>query len=173
MWHGQTLLYAKFGTECEWESGYWIWDCSRLMPTNNDDQSFRDKHDGSKACQRILVLATNRIHDALDDEKLDTAILLAATHSEAVLAQRLQRYFEVHHVAFEELVGSQTLGWYLSKANEHDLVDQAYRAPLNDLVEKRNRLAHDLSYMQKLRDDEDEQAAVRDIVESCVDWLES
>ena len=90
-----------------------------------------------------------------------------------MLTQRLQRYFEVHYVAFEELVGRQALGWYLSKANQHDLVDQEYREALNDLVEKRNQLAHDFGYMQELRDGEDEQAAVRDIVETCVDWLES
>lgn len=142
------------------------------MTNTSGDRSFRDGYDGIKASQKIVVLATNRIRDALDNDDLDTAILLAATHSESVLTRRLQRYFEVHHVAFEELVGGQTLGWYLSKANEHNLVDQAYREALNDLVEKRNQLAHELNYMQKLRDDEDEQAAVRDIVETCVDWLE-
>lgn len=155
-----------------WGSSHMTGARNVLMPNHTDDRTFRDEYDGAKTPERVTVLATNRIRDALDDDNLDTAILLAATHAEAVLTQRLQRYFEVHHVAFEELVGRQTLGWYLSKANQHDLVDQVYREALNDLVEKRNRLAHDLSYMQELRDDEEEKAAVRDIVETCVDWLE-
>lgn len=143
------------------------------MGRDNSQRTFRDEYNGAKAPTKLIVSEPGKIREELDNDRIHTALLLASTKAEAISAKKLQQYFEVHHVAFEELVGNESLGTYIDKCNENDLIDEDYKESVKNLVEKRNRLAHDFGYLHQLTENYDEMEEVRNIIEDCCNWFDT
>lgn len=133
----------------------------------------RDEFEAADAMTEIVIFEPERIDGALENDRIDTALLLTATTAEAILRDELIKHLEIPRGAFDEVCGNKTLGWYVSKCNEKGIIGGLYKDSFNTLVEKRNELVHDLGYLEQLSHDNDEMKEVRGIIEDCYDWFDS
>lgn len=140
----------------------------------DDRRTFRDEYEGAIAPTVLTVISKDTIQDFVEDEDVVRSLLVAATLTESLLVKELQRYFEVHTIAFDELgLGKYGLGWYLNMCKENDLIEDEHQESLQDLTEKRNKLVHDFGYLSTLEQDKDERDEVQFILESCAEWFET
>lgn len=148
-------------------------DVIGCMGQNNSQRTFKDEYERGVASTRIIVRDPGRIDEELENNRIDTALLLTATTAEAILRKKLTQYFEIHPLAFDEVCGDKTLGWYVGKCNEKEIIDKPYRDSFDSLVKKRNKLVHNLGYMDELLQEDEEMEEVRDIIEDCSEWFNS
>ncbi|TQQ81886.1 hypothetical protein [Halonotius roseus] len=143
------------------------------MQQNDSNNTFKDEYDGSIAEKRLIVSDPNRINKNLAEGNIDIALLLTATKTEAILRNKLIQYFEIHTRAFSEVCGNKTLGWYIDKCNEKEIIDKQHREAFDDLKQKRNLLTHEYGYITQLQQNEEEMEEVKNIIEDCCDWFDS
>ena len=133
----------------------------------------RDDFDSMEAVSEYSIFDTDRIHDELENGRIDIALLLAATMAETGLRYELIDYLGISPSNFDELRGRATLGYHLNKCNEKDIIDKQYRESFEALRDKRNNLAHDIGYRDKLVQDDKEAQEVKSVIEDCCEWFDS
>lgn len=136
-------------------------------------KEMRDEFEAADAMTEVVFFEPERIDSELEDGRIDTALLLTATTAEAILRDKLIQHFEIPREAFDEVCGDKTLGWYVSKCNEKQIIDESFRGSFDSLVKKRGKLVHDLGYLNHLGQDDEEMEEVKSIIEDCYDWFES
>jgi hypothetical protein len=129
------------------------------------------------AMTEIVIFDPDRIDEELENDRIETALLLTATMAEAILRDELIRHFNIPRDAFDEVCGNKTLGWYVSKCNEKGIIDETtYRNAFDTLVKKRAKLVHEYGYLVgrlDQDDDTDEGEKMRRTIKECYDWFES
>lgn len=133
----------------------------------------RDGFDDIDAMTEFDVFDSNRVYDELENDRIDIALLLTATMAEGGLKYELIDYLGISHSNFEELRGRATLGYYLRKCNEKDIIAKEYRESFQNLRDKRNALAHDIGYRDELVQNTGEARDVQSIIEDCCEWFDS
>jgi len=121
----------------------------------------RDDFDPIEAMSEYSIFDADRIHDELENDRIDIALLLAATMAETGLRCELIDYLGISRSNFDELCGNATLGYYVDKCNEKDIIDKQYRENFKILSKKRNNLAHDIGYRDKIVQDNKEAKEVK------------
>jgi hypothetical protein len=132
----------------------------------------RDEFGEIDAMTPVVYYDPERFDEELENGRIDTALLLTATTAEALLMDELIQHLGIPREAFEEVCGDKTLGWYVGKCNEKEIIDESYRDSFDSLVKKRSKLVHDLGYLDQLGQNDDELKEVRSIIEECRDWFE-
>lgn len=117
--------------------------------------------------------SAENIRDRLESGDVPLALLQASTTMERILYLKIRDRFDVPHDEFESIYSSKSLGEYLQICNTLDLTDDAYRDSLDDLVDKRNNLAHEHGYIEDLETDADERNSVVSLIEDTCDWIDS
>lgn len=133
----------------------------------------RDEFTEADAMTEVIYFEPDRIDEAIENGRIDTALLFTATTAEAILKDELSHHFDISKGAFDEVCGDRTLGWYVSKCNEKKIIDKEYRVSFDSLVKKRGKLGHDLGYVYYLDQNEDEIEEVRGIIDDCCNWFDS
>lgn len=111
-----------------------------------------------------VKLDPEKIYEEIADDNFISALLFAATELERSLSFRLRRHLEIDSNKFEKLFESKSVGWYYNKCCEFSLISKEKRRIFDDLIEKRNRVAHDLDYIKKLRENNDEKDEIIDLL---------
>ena len=132
-----------------------------------------DDFEEADAMVKITFFEPDRIDEELESGRYDTALILTATTAESIFRDELIQYFEIPREAFDEVCDGKTLGWYVSKCNEKEIIDKPYRDSFNKLVRKRAKLVHDLGYLDQLSQDGNETEEVHNIIQDCCDWFDS
>jgi len=133
----------------------------------------RDEFDPIDAVTEYSIFDADRVYEELENDKVDIALLLTATMAETGLRYELIDYLCISPSNFDELRGRATLGYYISKCNEKDIIDKEYKETFEDLRDKRNALAHDIGYRDELVQNDEEAEDVQSIIEGCCEWFDS
>lgn len=133
----------------------------------------RDEYSPVDAMTEYSIFDSGRVYEELENGEIDITLLLTATMAEAGLRSELIDYLGISHSNFDELRGRATLGYYLSKCNEKNIIDKKYRDQFQNLVNKRNDLAHDVGYRDELLQNDEEAKHVQSVIEACCEWFDS
>lgn len=133
----------------------------------------RDEFDFIDAVTEYSIFDADKVYEELENDKVDIALLLTATMAETGLRYELIDYLGISPSNFDELRGRATLGYYIAKCNENDIIDKEYKGTFEDLRDKRNALAHDIGYRDELVQNDEEAEDVQSIIEGCCEWFDS
>jgi predicted nuclease with TOPRIM domain len=126
------------------------------------------------AMTEVEYFKPERINEELENERVEVALLLTATTAEAILREELVNHYSISYDAFDELRGNKALGFYVSKCNEYDIIDEKYREAFQDLIDERNELVHDLGYLMSRLDQSNEKVEeVSGTIKKCCKWFDS
>lgn len=126
------------------------------------------------AMTEVNFFNPEQINEELEGDRVEVALLLTATTAEAILRKELVRHYNISYDVFDELRGNKALGFYVSKGNEHDIIDKEYREAFQDLIDERNSLVHDLGYlMGRLNQGDERTEEVRRTIKKCCEWFDS
>jgi hypothetical protein len=132
-----------------------------------------DEFDPVNAMTEYSIFDKDRVHEELENDRIDIALLLTATMAEGGLKNELIHHLGISHSNFDELCGGATLGYFIGECNNKNIIDKEYREAFQDLRNKRNAFAHDIGYRDELIQDDKEAKEVRGIIEKCCDWFDS
>lgn len=120
-----------------------------------------------------LKYSTDKIRSLIDDGDVGLSQLLVSIRIENELAGRIREHFNLSQDDFEKLdLDRQTLGWYVSTANEIGLVEDKYRGTVGKISGKRTNLAHDDGYLETMEGSEPRREAMEELLSDAIDFLE-
>ena len=139
---------------------------------NTDDKGPNFEITINKASVTILH-PLNKIQNFINRGDIGVALLLLSVRVESELSERIKSHFEINESQFEGLdLDSNTIGWYLSKANSCDLVDSEYRSTLEKLKNERNALVHDKGHFETIEASQPRKEEIKNILRDTISFLE-
>jgi len=119
---------------------------------------------------------STEIQNRLESGELHLALLLASTKVEQILSDTIMDALSISQDQFEAIGFSQwSLGSYVSTVEDLNRLTKQEKGKyrIGDLVDKRNNLAHDDGYATSLENNQEEADAVREILHSVIEFVES
>lgn len=110
--------------------------------------------------------------DFVDEGEIAPALLLVSVRVERELSSRLREHFDLSVSELEGLgLGTEGLGYYLSRCNQHDLVAEEYQEDLEELKNERNGLAHEEGHYYAIQTNEQKHEEMRALIENVIEFL--
>ena len=140
-------------------------EANSLNAEVEDHESIRTESTISKSLTEIR-------EDFVDEGEIAPALLLVSVRVERELSSRLQDHFDLSVSELEGLgLGTEGLGYYLSRCNQHDLVAEGYRGDLEKLKNERNNLAHEEGHYYTIQTNEQKHEEMRELIENVIQFL--